>query len=279
MNIQTLDTRTNVPNPETKPFENRQWQRLLSKQNKTDIPGRRRQRFISESSPVKTSSALKSELDTSFDALSNASRAIIQSYFDEYSKALYKKPRQDRIGHIESEIEHLKKTIANDPEESISIDIPSELFIDFFKEVPYNVPYPDIDATEGILFVSWRSEKNDMLALEFLPSGLARFAALSAPREDGSREWSIEARPSFSVKHMPLIIRPYFILMEFIEDSWNQVQIDTRDLDFPSRSQRSFYSIGLDSGDIESQTIITSLDIAAEYPGMENPYLRTWHSL
>ena len=48
------------------------------------------------------------------------------------------------------------------------------------------LPEPEIGITpDGLMQTEWRTPSNGILAMEFLPSGLVRFAAISSPAQQG----------------------------------------------------------------------------------------------
>ena len=84
----------------------------------------------------------------------------------------------DRLGF-------LRGLADNDPAET-AMDVESLRAMALFLMSERQLPEPEIGITpDGLMQTEWRTPPSGILALEFLPSGLIRFAALSAPAQPG----------------------------------------------------------------------------------------------
>ena len=90
----------------------------------------------------------------------------------------------DRIGYLRS--------LADDDPEEEPIEIESLRAMALFIMGERQLPDPRIGATPGgLIQIEWQVPPNGILAMEFLPSGLIRFAAISAPVQSGENRLSV----------------------------------------------------------------------------------------
>ncbi len=81
----------------------------------------------------------------------------------------------DRLGYLHS--------LAGDPDET-PIEVESLRAMALFLMSERGLADPQIGITpDGLMQIEWRIPPNGILAMEFLPSGLIRFAAVSAPAQ------------------------------------------------------------------------------------------------
>ncbi len=76
------------------------------------------------------------------------------------------------------------------------MDLDSLRFLARFLVRERHLHHPQISAgVEGLLSAQWRTPSGDVMAMEFLPSGLIRFAALSGSG-DPEDQWNINGNSS-----------------------------------------------------------------------------------
>lgn len=93
----------------------------------------------------------------------------------------------DQSGHgsVAARLVHLHRLVDEDPEEP-GIPIESLRGLASFLLKEPRLPSPRLGVgPEGCIQAEWRVPEDGMLALKFLPSGLIRFAAVSAPAQPG----------------------------------------------------------------------------------------------
>ena len=84
----------------------------------------------------------------------------------------------DRLGYLHS--------LADDDPDEPRIEIESLCAMALFLTGEHQLPDPQIGVNpDGLMQIEWNIPTNGMLAMEFLPSGLIRFAAISAPARAG----------------------------------------------------------------------------------------------
>lgn len=90
----------------------------------------------------------------------------------------------DRLGY-------LRQLVEDDPDEP-SMAIESLRALAIFLMGERQLPDPRIGVTpDGLAQIEWRFPTNGILAMEFLSSGLIRFAAISAPAQRGVERLSV----------------------------------------------------------------------------------------
>lgn len=90
----------------------------------------------------------------------------------------------DRLGY-------LRQLVEDDPDEP-SIALESLRSLALFLLSERQLPDPQIGVTpDGLAQIEWRLPTNGILAMEFLSSGLIRFAAISAPAQRGVERLSV----------------------------------------------------------------------------------------
>ena len=88
-------------------------------------------------------------------------------------------------GAVADRLLYLRDLAREDPEES-PVDLGSLRAMAHFLMSERQLPDPRIGVTsDGLVQIEWRVPTNGILAMEFLPSGLIRFAAVSAPVGSG----------------------------------------------------------------------------------------------
>lgn len=93
--------------------------------------------------------------------------------------------RQFGSDKVADRLIYLRRLADIDPEEP-SIEIESLRAMGLFLLSERQLPDPQIGVTpDGLMQIEWRFGKNGILAMEFLRSGLVRFAAISAPTQRG----------------------------------------------------------------------------------------------
>ena len=84
----------------------------------------------------------------------------------------------DRLGYLRS--------LADDDPDEAPIEIESLRAMALFLMSERQLPDPRVGVTpDGFIQIDWSVQPNGLLAMEFLPSGLIRFAAISAPAQRG----------------------------------------------------------------------------------------------
>ena len=90
----------------------------------------------------------------------------------------------DRLGY-------LRQLVEDDPDET-SMVLESLRALAIFLMGERQLPDPQIGVTpDGLAQIEWRLPTNGILAMEFLSSGLIRFAAISAPAQRGVERLSV----------------------------------------------------------------------------------------
>ncbi len=80
-------------------------------------------------------------------------------------------------------LRYLRDLARNDPDEP-RLNIDSLRFMALFTMAERQLPEPRIGVSpDGLAHIEWRLSANGILAMEFLTSGLIRFAAISAPAQ------------------------------------------------------------------------------------------------
>lgn len=91
------------------------------------------------------------------------------------------------------------------------MDLDSLRFLTGFLVRERHLPHPQISAgVDGLLSAQWRSTSDDVMALEFLPSGLIRFAALSGPGDPGD-QWNISG--TLAANEVMTAVKPFTLRM------------------------------------------------------------------
>ena len=92
---------------------------------------------------------------------------------------------------IADRLEYLQGLVADDPDEQpMSIDSMRELA--YFLMSEQQLPQPQIAiGPEGLAQIEWRVGETGILAMEFLPYNLIRFAAISAPAKSGAKRMRV----------------------------------------------------------------------------------------
>ena len=86
---------------------------------------------------------------------------------------------------VANRLDYLRGLIADDPDET-PMDVESLRAMALFLISERQLPDPQIGITpDGLMQTEWRTAPNGILAMEFLPSGSVRFAAVSAPAQRG----------------------------------------------------------------------------------------------
>ena len=98
--------------------------------------------------------------------------------------------RRCGLARIADRLDYLRQAVDEDPEHPpMAIDSLRSLATFLVSE--RQLPHPQISAgPDGLLSAQWRTPSNDVMAMEFLASGLIRFAALSSPG-DPEEQWNI----------------------------------------------------------------------------------------
>ena len=82
----------------------------------------------------------------------------------------------DRLGYL--------RGLADDDPDETAMEVESLRAMALFLMSERQLPDPQIGITpDGLMQTEWRTPPNGILAMEFLPSGLIRFAAVSAPAQ------------------------------------------------------------------------------------------------
>ena len=96
-----------------------------------------------------------------------------------------------RLDAIADRLGYLGQLVEDDPDEP-SMSIESLRGLALFLMSERQLPDPQIGVTpNGLAHIEWRLPPNGFLAMEFLPSGLIRFAAISAPAQPGLDRLSV----------------------------------------------------------------------------------------
>ena len=100
-------------------------------------------------------------------------------------------PRLFGLDTIGSRLGYLRSLVDDDPDEG-PIDIESLRAMALFIMSQRQLPDPRIGVTPGgLIQIEWQVLPKGILAMEFLPSGLIRFAAISAPVQRGENRLSV----------------------------------------------------------------------------------------
>ena len=96
-----------------------------------------------------------------------------------------------KLDAIADRLGYLRQLVEDDPDEpSMALESLRALAIFLISE--RQLPYPQVGITpNGLAQIEWRLPANGILAMEFLPSGLIRFAAISAPAQRGVERLSV----------------------------------------------------------------------------------------
>lgn len=92
---------------------------------------------------------------------------------------------------IADRLSYLRSLADDDPDEP-TIDIESLQAMALFLMDERQLPDPQIGASpDGFILIEWPVPTNGILAMEFLPSGLIRFAATSGPTQPGTHRKNV----------------------------------------------------------------------------------------
>lgn len=92
---------------------------------------------------------------------------------------------------IADRLNYLRQLVEDDPDEP-SMALESLRAMALFLMSERQLPDPQIGVTpDGLAQIEWRLPTNGILAMEFLSSGLIRFAAISAPAQPGIERLSV----------------------------------------------------------------------------------------
>ena len=92
---------------------------------------------------------------------------------------------------IADRLNYLRQLVEDDPDEP-SMVLESLRSLALFLMSERQLPDPQIGVTpDGLAQIEWRFPNNGILAMEFLSSGLIRFAAISAPAQRGVERLSV----------------------------------------------------------------------------------------
>ncbi len=92
---------------------------------------------------------------------------------------------------VADRLSYLRSLSDDDPDET-PIDVESLRAMALFLMSERQLPDPQIGITpDGLMQTEWRTPPNGILAMEFLPSGSIRFAAVSAPAQPGVDRLSV----------------------------------------------------------------------------------------
>ena len=92
---------------------------------------------------------------------------------------------------IADRLNYLRQLVEDDPDEP-SMSIESLRALALFLMSERQLPDPRIGVTpDGLAQIEWRLPTNGILAMEFLSSGLIRFAAISVPAQRGVERLSV----------------------------------------------------------------------------------------
>ena len=95
------------------------------------------------------------------------------------------------LDEIANRLGYLRQLVEDDPDEP-SMAIESLRALAIFLMGERQLPDPRIGVTpDGLAQIEWRFPTNGILAMEFLSSGLIRFAAISAPAQRGVERLSV----------------------------------------------------------------------------------------
>ena len=121
-----------------------------------------------------------------------------------------------RFDLIADRLAYLNTLIKNDPD-ARSIDLESLQRFAYFIMDKQTLPKPQIGInSSGLVHVAWRIGDRGILAMDFLPSGSIRFAAILRPSGSDSQEWSKDG--ILSPDHMWNDIRPFIEQLMHVDD-------------------------------------------------------------
>ena len=90
----------------------------------------------------------------------------------------------DRLGFL--------RGLADDDPAETAMDVESLRAMALFLMSERQLPEPEIGITpDGLMQTEWRTPPNGILAMELLPSGFVRFAAVSSPAQRGIDRLSV----------------------------------------------------------------------------------------
>lgn len=90
-----------------------------------------------------------------------------------------------RLDAIADRLGYLQRLVEDDPDEPSMVLESLRALVHFLID-EQQLPAPQIGVSpDGLSQIEWRIPTNGILAMEFLPSGLIRFAAISAPAQLG----------------------------------------------------------------------------------------------
>ena len=90
-----------------------------------------------------------------------------------------------RLDAIADRLDYLQRLVEGDPDEPSMVPESLRALVHFLID-EQQLPAPQISVSpDGLAQIEWRIPTNGILAMEFLPSGLIRFAAISAPARSG----------------------------------------------------------------------------------------------
>lgn len=86
---------------------------------------------------------------------------------------------------VADRLDYLRGLVNDDPGET-PMNVESLRAMSLFLTSERQLPEPEIGVTpDGLMQAEWRTPPNGILAMEFLPSGLVRFAAITSPAQQG----------------------------------------------------------------------------------------------
>ena len=98
--------------------------------------------------------------------------------------------RRSGLERIAARLDYLRQVVDEDPEHP-PLKIESLRSLAAFLVAAWQWPNPQISAgPDGLLSAQWRTPSGEAMAMEFLASGLIRYAALSSPG-DPDGQWSV----------------------------------------------------------------------------------------
>ena len=98
--------------------------------------------------------------------------------------------RRSGLERIAARLDYLRQVVDEDPEHP-PLEIESLRSLAAFLLAARQWPHPQISAgPDGLLSAQWKTPSAEAMAMEFLASGLIRFAALSSPG-DPEDQWSV----------------------------------------------------------------------------------------
>lgn len=92
---------------------------------------------------------------------------------------------------LSDRLDYLQRLVEDDPDEPSMVLESLRALVHFLID-EQQLPAPQIGVSpDGLSQIEWRIPTNGILAMEFLPSGLIRFAAISAPARPGVERESV----------------------------------------------------------------------------------------